>query len=124
MAEALPVPDSWRALNRFVRRRVAAGRLDRRVGAASLAVRSGLPGALIAPISARGTQAFFDFSCAEVLEPSFVERGAVSIETVGNTEASKTTPTTVATFQPEAFLAIDQFITLETPLSNVTPRSP
>ncbi|KAH8084434.1 hypothetical protein JL720_7930 [Aureococcus anophagefferens] len=41
-----------------------------------------------------------------------------------NTEASKTTPTTVATFQPEAFLAIDQFITLETPLSNVTPRSP
>ncbi|KAH8055552.1 hypothetical protein JL720_14294 [Aureococcus anophagefferens] len=92
----------------------------------------------------------FDFSCAEVLEPSFVERGAVSIEkTVGvgdaasgvvhrrrarprrarrsssrRTPGAKTTPTTVATFQPEAFLAIDQFITLETPLSNVTPRSP
>lgn len=43
MAEALPVPDSWRALNRFVRRRVAAGRLDRRhVGAASLGCALGL----------------------------------------------------------------------------------
>ena len=55
------------------------------------AVGSGLPSALIsraAPVSARDTQAFFDFS-AEALEHSPVERDDVSIEkTVGVGDAA------------------------------------